>query len=139
MPDPSSTGSAGGGEAASTGGHGRAARDAPVLLVHWERTVGDLLDRTGRFPRSARFSFAARIDGLALDVLERLVRARWASRGKQGPLLAEADADLAVLRTLLRLSFDRRLLDRGGLEHVSRQLDEAGRMLGGWRRSVDGR
>ena len=101
--------------------------------------MGDLLDRTGRFPRSARFSFAARIDGLALDVLERLVRARWAARGEKGRLLAAADSDLAVLRTLLRLSFDRRLLDRGALEHVSRQLDEAGRMLGGWRRSLDDR
>ena len=140
MPGPSSAGPAGdGAEAPSRVTPPAAALDAPVLLVHWERTIGDLLDRTGRFPRSARFSFAARIDGLALDVLERLVRARWAPRGDKGRLLAAADSDLAVLRTLLRLSFDRRFLDRGALEHVSRQLDEAGRMLGGWRRSLHDR
>ncbi len=41
-------------------------------------------------------------------------------------------------RTLVRLCFERRLLARAGLEQVMRNLDEAGRMLGGWRRLVDG-
>lgn len=113
--------------------------DEPALLVQWERTLGDLLDRTQRFPKVVRFTFSSRIDGLALDILDALVRARWAARRDKAPLLARADADLAVLRVLLRLSFERRYLDRGGLEHVARHLDEAGRMLGGWRRQVEGR
>ncbi len=112
--------------------------EAPVLLVHWERTLGDLLDRSAGFPRAARFTFASRVDGLALDILEGLVRARWAERAEKVSLLAKVDADLAVLRTLVRLCFERRLLARAGLEQVMRNLDEAGRMLGGWRRLVDG-
>ena len=44
--------------------------DEPALLVHWEKTLGDLLDRTAGFPKSVRFTFAARVDGLALDVME---------------------------------------------------------------------
>lgn len=114
-------------------------RPEPTLLVHWERTLADLLDRTSAFPRSARFSFASRIDGRALDVLEALVEARWASGRAKAPLLARVDVDLAVLRTLLRLSYERRLIARGGFEHVVRNLDEAGRMLGGWRKQVDAR
>ena len=110
--------------------------DAPTLLVHWERTLGDLLDRTGQFPKAARFSFAARIDGLALDVMDALVRARWAPRGETAAHLRAADGDLAVLRVLLRLSYERRLLARAGFEQVVRNLDEAGRMLGGWRKQV---
>ena len=110
--------------------------DEPALLVHWEKTVGDLLDRTQRFPKAVRFTFASRIDGLALDILESLVRARWSAPAGKARLLASADADLAVLRTLLRLSSDRRYLDRGGLEHMSRLVDEAGRMLGGWRKNL---
>lgn len=111
--------------------------DDPALLVHWEKSLGDLLDRTARFPKVSRFTFAARVDGLGLDILETLVRARWAARGEKAALLAHADADLAVLRVLMRLCFERRLLDRGGLEQVARNLDEAGRMLGGWRKQVD--
>jgi hypothetical protein len=110
--------------------------DVPELLLHWERTVGALLDRTASFPKVVRFTFAARIEGLALDVLDALVRARWASGPEKRPHLVKADADLAVLRVLVRLAFERRYLARGGFEHVVRALDEAGRMLGGWRRQA---
>jgi hypothetical protein len=111
----------------------------PALLVAWERLLGELLDRTARFPKSVRFTFAARLDGLALDVLDRLVRARFAGVPERRRLLAEADGALAVLRVLLRVSHDRRFLDRGGLESLAVALDEAGRMLGGWRASLEGR
>jgi hypothetical protein len=102
------------------------------LIVHWERTLGDLLDRTQKFPRSVRFTFSNRIDNLALDVMERLVEARYASGRRKTELLREADSAMTRLRILLRLCRDRRHLDRGGFEHVVRNLDEAGRMLGGW-------
>ncbi len=112
--------------------------EAPVLLVHWEETVGLVLDKTSRFPKSARFTFASRNDGLLLDILEDLVRARWAPRAAKASLLASADGHLAVLRVLVRLAHERRLLARGGFEHLVRRLDEAGRMLGGWRKQVGG-
>ncbi len=107
----------------------------PVLLVHWERTLGELLDRTARFPKSVRFTFASRLDTLGLDILDALIRARWSPTDRPA-LLRRADADLAVLRTLLRLSHDRRWLDPSGLEHLSRALDEAGRMLHAWQQSA---
>ncbi len=107
--------------------------DEPALLVLWERIVGEVLDRTGGFPRSARFSFAARIDARALDVLECVAAARFSPPAQTAALLGEADRHLAVLRVLLRVSFDRKLLDRRALEHLSTSIDEAGRMLGGWR------
>ena len=110
--------------------------DEPVLLLHWEETVGILLDKTARFPKSARFSFAGRIDGLALDVLEALVRARWAPRESKARWLADADLHLAVLRTMLRLAHERHHLPLAGFEHLVRRVDEAGRMLGGWRKQV---
>lgn len=50
--------------------------DPPQLLVLWEQIVGKLLDRSHTFPKTARFTFASRIAGLGLDILERLVDAR---------------------------------------------------------------
>lgn len=111
----------------------------PALLPLWEQVLGELLDRTGAFPRSARFSFAARIDGRALDVLEAIASARYAPLVEKRRLLADADRHLAVLRVLLRVSHQRRLLDLGALEHHSQALDLAGRMLGGWRSSLEAR
>ena len=109
-------------------------REELPLFVHWEKTLGDLLDRTLRFPKTARFTFAARIDGHALDVLERIVEARYAAKGRKGTLLKEIDVALMKLRVLVRLAHARRYLSHGGYEHTARQLDEAGRMVGGWRR-----
>ncbi len=107
--------------------------DALTIFVLWERTIGDLLDRTGRFPKAVRFTFAARIDNLALDVLERLVDARYSGGRGKAAALRDADRALARLRVLLRLAHQRRYLDHRGYEHAARQLDETGRMLGGWR------
>lgn len=110
----------------------------PALQVHWEKVLGDLLDRTVSFPKAVRFTFSSRIDGLALDVLDGLVVARFAARDERRAVLATVDRDLARLRVLLRLSHDRRYLDGRGFEHVCREVDEAGRMLGGWRRYLEG-
>ncbi len=104
------------------------------LFVLWERTLGDLLDRTAKFPKAVRFSFTSRVDNHALDILEAIVEARFATGRRRATLLREADVRLSKLRILLRLCRDRRYLDRKGFEHVARNLDEAGRMIGGWRR-----
>ena len=106
--------------------------EVPVLFAAWEETTGDILDRTQRFPKAVRFTFASRIDGLALDVLELVVEARFARRGHKRDALLAIDRALAKLRVLLRLAFERRYLDRRGFEHVVRRVDEAGRMVGGW-------
>jgi hypothetical protein len=44
--------------------------------------------------------------------------------------------ELSELRLCLRLSHDLAMLDLRGYEHVSRLLDEVGRLLGGWQRKA---
>jgi hypothetical protein len=43
------------------------------------------------------------------------------------------------LRVHLRISHEERHLDHKGFEHVIRNIDEAGRMVGGWIRSREAR
>ncbi len=49
--------------------------DELPLFVHWEKTAGEILDRTQKFPKSVRFTFSSRIDNLVLDILESVVEA----------------------------------------------------------------
>lgn len=49
-------------------------------------------------------------------------------------ILLQADVTLTKLRLYLRLCHDLDLLSRGQYEHVSRSVDEIGRLLGGWRK-----
>ena len=101
------------------------------LFVHWEKTLSDILDRTQKFPKSIRFTFSTRIDNMALDILEQIVESCYAPRNRKRELLSEIDGALVRLRVLVRLCFYRRYLNRQGYEQVARNLDEAGRMVGG--------
>ena len=103
------------------------------LFVQWERSVGQILDQTRKFPKSIRFTFSNRIDNLVLDILESIVEARFTPKGQKGRALMSIDMGLTRLRVLLRLCHDRQYLDHSSYEHLSRLVDEAGRMVGGWR------
>ncbi len=104
--------------------------EVPVLFVHWERFLAWLLDRTARFPRRLRFTLTNRIDNLALDVFEGLVAARY--ERQRIPILAKINLDIEKLRLLLRIARDRGFLDRRSFENASKEIDTAGRMVGGW-------
>ena len=108
----------------------RAPHDDLPIFVHWMSFLEWLLDATAKFPKSARFTFASRIDNLALDIVEKLVEARYAKSKRA--VLKQADLALEKLRVLLRICHNRRHLSTQGYEYASRELAEAGRMLGGW-------
>lgn len=113
--------------------------EIPMIIVRWESLLGRLLDCTGRFPKAVRFTFSTRIDNLALDALEWLVLARYARAGEKVEHLARVDSALDRLRALLRLSRERRYVDKNTHEALIIDLDEVGRMLGGWREEVAAR
>jgi 23S rRNA-intervening sequence protein len=104
----------------------------PPLFVLWYDFTRWLLERTEKFPRKIRSTFRLRIDNMALDVLEGIVEARY-SRDK-AHILRRIDLKMEVLRLMLRMCHDMRHLDHKAYEHASRTINEAGKMVGGWRR-----
>ena len=104
----------------------------PPLFAHWYELTMWLLRRTEKLPRRIRFTFSNRIDNLTLDVLQGLTVAMYTKR--KAALLDDINRDIDQLRILLRLCHDMTYLDHKAYEHASRQIDEAGRMLGGWRK-----
>ena len=104
--------------------------DVPVVFARWEALVGWLLGRTAKFPRRVRFTLSNRIDDLALDVFERLIEARYTRA--RAPILRRVNLDLEKLRLLLRLARDQQHLDRRAFARAVEEIDEVGRMVGGW-------
>jgi len=104
--------------------------DEPVIFVRWMQFLEWLLPATEKFPKRVRFTFADRINNLALDIAEDLVEARY-SRDKQS-ILRRVNLRLEKLRVLLRLCHRLKYLPHQGYEHASRSINEVGRMLGGW-------
>lgn len=89
-----------------------------------------LLQHTGKFPKSYRFSVAAKMENAILDFIEFTTVANL--RREKLPLLKEADEALARIRLLFRLSYEMRFINMKSYEYGSKQLGELGRLLGGW-------
>jgi len=89
-----------------------------------------LLNHTGKFPKSHRFSVAAKLENAILDFIELATVANL--RREKLPLLKQADEALARIRLLLRLSYEMRFINLVSYEYGSKQLVELGRLLGGW-------
>lgn len=106
-----------------------------LVLAKWEEFCGWLLDHTARWPKSARFSLVRRVDDHALDVTELLIVARW-EPGERAHSLRQANLRLERLRFLLRIARTRGIMPRQSFESAMRQIDEAGRMLHGWRETL---
>jgi len=109
----------------------------PELLVlqKWEAFLGWLLDHTAKWPKAARFTLTQRVENHALDVLELLVVARY-EPGSRRRSLREANLLLERMRHLCRIAKDARVMPRKGFESAMRSVDEAGRMVHGWRQGA---
>jgi hypothetical protein len=73
---------------------------------------------------------AVRLENHFLQFLENLVIAN--HRKIKLPLLQAADEELIKVRLLMRLSHDQKFINTNSYEFAANNLDEIGRMLGGW-------
>ena len=89
-----------------------------------------LFGHTGKFPKSHRFSLAVRLETAILDFIEHATVAN--VRRDKLPLLKQADEALSRLRILFRFSYDMRFVNTNSYECGSSQLNELGKLLGGW-------
>jgi len=106
------------------------------VLAKFEEFTGWLLDRTAKWPKSARFTLTQRIENLALDVVEDLVVARYSRPGRRARLDA-ANLRLERMRHLFRLARESNVCPFHVFETAARALDETGRMLHGWRKAEE--
>lgn len=89
---------------------------------------------TGRFPRNHRFVLGERIERNLYDLLETLIKARY-TRQRQ-PLLEQANLILEILRFQVRMAKDLQCLKTDSYAFATKAIDEIGKMVGGWLKSV---
>ena len=118
-----------------TEGNERPSRASTDLLVVTKAydLVRELMERVDRYPRSHKLLLGDRTLTTAYDLFDLLLEAKY-SRDKVA-LLDRANFILERLRFQIRLAHDSRLLNAPALGLLARQMDEVGRLLGGWRRS----
>ena len=92
-----------------------------------------LVPTVDKFPKAQKFVLGERIEATAIDVLERLIEATYTR--ERTALLGQANLGIEKLRFLFRLAFDLKFIDIRRYEFACRSLEEAGRLVGGWRKA----
>lgn len=88
------------------------------------------------FPKVDRYSLGQKCEVLIMEILDCLLLASGLPKTSKAPYLDTASAKLNLLRVHLRLAKDIRALDNQKYIVLQEMVDEIGRMLGGWRKSV---
>lgn len=103
-----------------------------VLLTRLFDLLTWLLPKVERFPRIYRQNVTQRLMDAALDCQEAVFLAQSTRDARRNSALQDADAALSRLRLYLRLAHQWRWLNDGQYAHVSAQVAEIGKLLGGW-------
>lgn len=83
-----------------------------------------------------RHTIWQRLENKLLEVLEYLLTASSMTKDQKLPKLLEASNSLNVTRIFVRLAKDTKIIDLKKYEIFQANIDEIGRMLGGWIRQV---
>ena len=90
----------------------------------------------GRFPKDQRFVLGQQIENQMLEIGKMIVHANKLKQ-KRGKLY-DIDIELEKLRFLIRIAKDLKILTISKYGHHCERLDEIGRLLGGWLKTVQG-
>jgi hypothetical protein len=89
-----------------------------------------------RVPKQDRYTLWERCEKTNLEVLELILLAAQRQKPDKYRALEMASAKLNVLRMLIRLTKDVKAIDTKRYLALELQIDEIGRMLGGWMKSI---
>ena len=86
-----------------------------------------------------RYTIWQRCENLILDILENILWASQLSKTEKFPILEKSSLKLNFLRVFIRLCKETRVIDNKKYILFEEDIDEIGRMLGGWIKSTKDR
>lgn len=107
-------------------------REAPIYVQTHDMLLW-LVPHLEGWPRTQRFFLARQVLETATAFYRHLLRARKVRGADRCDALLDADVELETLKGLLRLGQEREYMSLRQYEHISKQVAEIGRQLGGWR------
>lgn len=84
------------------------------------------------FPKKDRYTIGQRIENSMLEVIEGIVTASQLSKSEKLPILQKTSIKLDLLKVIIRLCKDLKILDNKKYLLLESYLQEIGKMLGGW-------
>lgn len=88
-------------------------------------------------PKVSRYTFGERIENKFLDLLEVSYIAYYIEKDKKFEKISNCILILDTLKFLITVAWEGKLISNRHLEDVSNKLNEAGKMFGGWKKSLE--
>ena len=88
------------------------------------------------FPKTSKYSLGAKIDTALLEAVELTFNASHLRGDQKYEQIFEAGIKLDLVKFFLRIAWEIKALDNKKYAAISEQLDEIGRMIGGWAKQV---
>ena len=109
--------------------------DTPIILKTYElyKTFYSCLEK---FPKKDKYTLGAKIETYLLNVLELLILASSSIKDKKLPCVQQASIKFDTLKILIRLAYEVQALDEKKYLALQKYIQEIGKMLGGWQRSL---
>lgn len=89
------------------------------------------------FPKTEKYSLGQKIENLILEILELTLKTIYSTKQEKSLSLKKIDVKLNLLKMLIRLANEIRILDNKKYLFLQEKLQEIGRMVGGWIRYLN--
>lgn len=93
-------------------------------------------DYLALFPKKDKYALGNRCEQYIIATLELLLAAGSAPKEAKGALIQQANVKFDALKLFLRIAQELKLLDNKKYLILQTHIQEIGRMLGGWQRSL---
>jgi four helix bundle protein len=109
--------------------------DAPIVQKIYD-FYRDLYLVIEKMPKKDKYSLGIKLEEISLSLLELTIAAGNLQQKEKLIPLNKANIKIDVLKTLLRLTYDIHAIDQKKYLTLEEKLQEIGKMLGGWIRSI---
>lgn len=109
--------------------------DAPVFQKSYDLYKG-LHGLISKYPKGDRFSLGEKTKEQILELIEAITKAGHAKKEWKTPQIEQAIVKLELIKIFVRLGYDTHCLNEKQYVVIQERIQEIGRMLGGWKRSI---
>lgn len=110
---------------------------SPVVLVKAKEAYSTWFKVLANFPKIYRYNLGGKIESSFLSLLENTFTAVYLPREKKSAQLSLVIIRLDSLKFFLQLAWENKCLPNDKYTNLSTQLDEIGRMVGGWKKGLE--
>jgi len=89
------------------------------------------------FPKTSRHSLGSKIDQHFLNMLGHVYGSVYQPPAEKSVTISKAISELDMVKFFLSIAWESAILQNNHYVQISADLDEVGRMLGGWKKGVD--